>query len=120
MLLRLTNLNLRLRAQGLDAVSSVKRGSNLLIRVDETLELGVKLDVLAGEDVTMVLERVDFLTHVLVVCLHRLRGETQLVLLTLIRIQVVLGATALGLQVVQVGREFSVASQFIFGAANHL
>ena len=116
----MTNLNLRLRAQGLNAVSSIKRGSNLLIRVDETLELCVKLDVLAGKDVTMVLERVDFLAHVAVVCLHRLRGETKLVLLTLIHIHVIFGSTTLRLQVVQVGREVSVAGQFIFGAANHL
>ena len=120
MRLRLTNLNLRLRAQGLNAVSSIKRGSNLLIRVDETLELCVKLDVLAGKDVTMVLERVDFRAHVTVVGLHRLRGETELVLLTLIRIQVILGATALCLQIVQVGREVSVTGQFTFGSANQL
>ena len=120
MRLRVTHLDLCLGAQGLDAVPSVKRGSNLLIRVHETLELCVELDVLAGEDVTMVLERVDLSAHVYVVGLHGLRGEAEVVLLTLIRIQVVLGAPTLRLQVVQVGREVSVAGQFTLRAANQL
>lgn len=96
----MTNLSLGLVAQRLDAVPSVKRGSDLLISVDETLELRVELNVLAGEDVTMVLERVDFLAHVSILTLHRLRGETELVLFALIHIQVVFSGAALRLQVV--------------------
>ena len=56
----MTNLILGLVAQRLYAVPSVKRGSDLLISIDETLELRVEFNILAGEDVTMVLKRVNF------------------------------------------------------------
>ena len=109
----MTNLSLGLVAKRLYAVPSVKRGSDLLISVDETLELRVELNVLAGEDVTMMLKRVNFRAHVLIIGLHGLRGETELVLLTLIRIQVIFCSATLCLQIIQIGREFPVAAQFI-------
>lgn len=51
-------------AERLDAVSPVQSHSNLLIRVHESLQLCVKLDVLAGQHVAVVLESVNFLAHV--------------------------------------------------------
>lgn len=110
----MTNFVLCLVAESLNAVSSVERSTNLFICVNETLELGVQFDVLAGEDVAMVLKSVDFCSHVAVLSLHGLCCESKLILLTLCCIQVVVSGSTLGFQVVQVGGEISVAAQFTF------
>ena len=116
----MTNLGFCLVAEVLDAVSSIESGTDLFVCVNETLELGVQFDVLAGEDVTVVLESVDFGPHVAVLSLHGLRRESKLILLSLPCIQVVLSGSALGFQVVQVGGEISVAGEFALGTAHQL
>ena len=68
----------------------------------------------------MVLESGYFGAHVSVVILHRLGGESKIVLLTSIASEVVVSSATSGLQVVEVGREFSVAAEFTLGAANEL
>ena len=83
MLVRGTHFLLSLGAKGFNTVSAVESLSDLLIRVDEALKLGVELDVLAGKHVTVVLKGVHLGAHVGVVVLHRLSAETQIVLLAL-------------------------------------
>jgi len=63
-LVRLAHLRFSLVAQGLHAVSTVKRLSDLLVCVYEALQLCVQLNVLAGENVAVVLEGVNFRAHV--------------------------------------------------------
>lgn len=116
----MTDLRVGLVTQGLHSVPSVESGPNLLVSVDETLELGVEFDVLAGEDVAVVLKSVNFRAHVGILSLHGLRGETKLVLFTTVRGQVVVSSATLGLQVIEVGRKVSVAGQLTFRAANKL
>ena len=115
-----THLGFCLVTQGLDAVSAVQSVSDLLVRLHEALQLGVQLDVLAGEDVTVVLKGVHLGAQVTVLALHRLCGEAEVVLLASLRGQVVICGTTLGLEVVECGREISVAAKLAFRAANEL
>ena len=66
----MTDLRVGLVTQGLHSVPSVESGPNLLVSVYETLELGVEFDVLAGEDVAVVLKSIDFSSVVSVSLLH--------------------------------------------------
>ena len=61
---------LGLGAEGVNTVSAVKSHSDLLVCVDEALQLGVQLDILAGEHVAVVLESVHLGTHIRIVALH--------------------------------------------------
>ena len=102
-MLRFANPDIGRVAQRLNAVASVKRHSNLLVSVDEALQLRVQLDVLAGEDVAVVLEGVDFGAAITVLGGERLHLEAEIVLLTPLARQVVIRGPILGLKVVQVG-----------------
>lgn len=108
----MTNFGFCLVAECLNTVPSIECGADLFIRVNETLEFGVQFDVLAGEDVAMVLKSVDFSSHVAVLSLHGLCCESKLILLTLSYIQVVVSGSTLCFEVVQVGGEISIAGQF--------
>ena len=63
-LVRLPHFDVSLVAERLDAVPPVQSHPNLLVRVHESLQLCVKFDVLAGQNVAVVLESVNFLAHV--------------------------------------------------------
>lgn len=54
-----TNLGLGLVSKCLNTVTPVQSHSNLLVSVDETLQLGIELDVLTGENVAVVLQGID-------------------------------------------------------------
>lgn len=66
----LAHLRFSLVAQGLYAVSSVQRLSDLLVGVYEALQLCVQLDVLTGKHVAVVLKGVNFCAHVAVLVHH--------------------------------------------------
>ena len=72
---------LGLVAEGLNAVTTVERNSNLLVCVNEALQLLVELNVLSSQNIAVVLESVDLRTHVNVLGSQRLGRETQVILL---------------------------------------
>ena len=76
-----THLVLGLVAEGLNAVTTVERNSNLLVWVNEALQLLVELNVLSSQNIAVVLESVDLRTHVNVLGSQRLGRETQVILL---------------------------------------
>ena len=55
-----TNLGLGLVSKSINTITPVQSHSNLLVSVDETLQLGVQLDVLTGKNVAVVLQGIDF------------------------------------------------------------
>lgn len=112
MLVRFPHFHVRLVAKRLNAVPSVQSHSDLLVRVHESFQLCIKLDVLTGQHVAMVLKSIDFRAAVNILSLHGLRCKTELVLFVPVTVQVILSATTLGLQVVQIRGEVSVASKF--------
>ena len=114
MVLGFANLVVGRRAEVLDAVTSIEGGPDLLVRVHESLELAVELDVLAGEDVAVVLEGVDFATAVSVRGGEGLGLEAKIVLLAPSTGQVVVGGSVLRLDVVEVGSVVPVASKLTF------
>jgi len=106
------HLAVSLVAEGVHTISPVQGLSDLLIRRYEALEFSVKLNILTGKHVAMVLQSVDFGSQVTVLALHGLGGETDIVLLTSRAGQVIVGSTALSLNVVKSGRQVAVAGKF--------
>jgi len=99
-------------AESFNSIATVKSLSNLLVCVDEALKLRVQLNILAGQNVAVVLQGINFCSAVSVGVGHRLSLEAQVVLLTPVGSQVIVSATILTLEIVQIRRKVTVASKF--------
>ena len=72
---------LGLLAEAFNAVAAVEGVPDLFIGVDETLELTVQLNVLASQNIAVVLEGIDLGTAVSILLVQRLCCKTKVVLL---------------------------------------
>jgi hypothetical protein len=68
-------------AESVNAVAAVESNSDLFIGVDETLELTVQLNVLASQNIAVVLKGVDLGAAVSILTVQRLCRKTKVVLL---------------------------------------
>lgn len=92
----------------------------MLISLNKTLKLHVDLNVLAGQHVAVVLQSINLSPHVSILISKGSVREAEIILLASSRTQVVVGDSALGLNVVQVGRHVSVAAELSLGPSHQV
>jgi len=104
----------------LNAVSSIQSTSNLFVSLDKAFKFAVKFDILAGQDVTVVLECVNFSAHVRILAPQALRLESEIFLFSALRGQLIVSTSRTSLQIVQVGGHVSVAGQLVLTSAHQV
>lgn len=104
--------------ESIDTISSVEGGPDLLIGLNEPLELAVKISVLSTEDVAVILEGGDLSCTIVISSLEALVAESEFILLSSSNGQIFFMVAVLGLKVVQVAGQGSVAAEFCFAAGN--
>lgn len=98
---RLAHLALGFVAEVVDTVPAVESAADLLICLNESLQLHGQVFVLSDQHVAVVLEGIDLLLNVGILALQGLVSEPEVILLTLGTLELLVGAAALALQIVQ-------------------
>lgn len=101
-------------SQLVDAISSVKGASNLLISLHKALKLSVKVSVLAIKDATVMAEGFNLRVSIIISSGKSLVGESKFFLFTSGNSKVVISISVLAFKVVKIGGEISVTAQFNF------
>jgi hypothetical protein len=120
LLVRDAEFILSLVAEVFDAVSAVKRLSNLLVCLNEALELAVKFSVLSGQHVAVVLQGFNLSLAVVVATTHGLVGEAQVVLLSAGSAEALIGSSALSLQIIELSGSITIAGKLAFGSTHKI
>lgn len=107
-------------AETLNAVSSIQGTSNLFVSLDKAFKFCVKFDVLASQDVAVVLECINFSSNVRILAPQALRLESKIFLFSALRCQLIVGSSCSCLQVIQVCGHVPVASEFVLASAHQV
>ena len=116
----LAQLVLGLVSESLDALASVQGLSDLLVGFNEPLKLLIQVFILVRQHVAVLVQCFDLSTHIVVSALSRLVLVAEVLLVASSTSQVLFSVAGLGLEVVQVSGEVSVAGKLGFGSAHQV